>query len=499
MNFETQLFISYAHLDNQPLLPDQLGWISRFHSSLQAILSMRMGRKVEIWRDSKLAGTDVFSREIVEQFLDTAVLLSVLTPRYVESEWCTREVREFCKAADQTGGVIVDNKSRVVKVIKAPVDSEASLPLVMQEVLGYPFYTYDSDETPLELDPAYGDELAKKFSLKLAKLAWEVAQLLKELEARPPSREEGLEAASSKPTIYLAECSYDCRETREILEGELRLHGYTVLPNHELPRQEDAYVVEVERLLDSCELSVHLIGTSYGLVPDGASQDSVVVLQNRLATRQSKDRGLLRLIWLPDEVRSGQKRQQELIEVLRCDAEAQFGADMITGDLESLKHAVHSTLARPGPQKPPVLEPEAGNGEPPLIYLISDAQDRRATIPLRKALRDLGFEVEIPLFEGSASAVRQANRDLLSRCAVVLMFYGAGSEEWRRTVEGDLRKMRSYRNGKPLPPVFTYLAQPATADKEELIELEEPRLINGLEDVSEAELRVMLRAGGVGG
>ena len=33
--FETDLFISYAHIDNQPLTPEQKGWISRLHASLE--------------------------------------------------------------------------------------------------------------------------------------------------------------------------------------------------------------------------------------------------------------------------------------------------------------------------------------------------------------------------------------------------------------------------------------------------------------------------------
>jgi len=39
--FEKDLFISYAHIDNLPLSPEQQGWISRFTPSLEALLSMR--------------------------------------------------------------------------------------------------------------------------------------------------------------------------------------------------------------------------------------------------------------------------------------------------------------------------------------------------------------------------------------------------------------------------------------------------------------------------
>ena len=34
MAFEKQVFISYAHIDNEPLSEKQQGWITRFHASL---------------------------------------------------------------------------------------------------------------------------------------------------------------------------------------------------------------------------------------------------------------------------------------------------------------------------------------------------------------------------------------------------------------------------------------------------------------------------------
>ena len=36
-------------------------------------------------------------------------------------------------------------------------------------------------------------------------------------------------------------------------------------------------------------MSVHLVGTGYGLVPEGSGQKSVVVLQNELAANRCKD------------------------------------------------------------------------------------------------------------------------------------------------------------------------------------------------------------------
>jgi hypothetical protein len=495
--FEKHLFISYAHIDNQPLTPEQKGWISRFHATLEALLSMRLGQAARIWRDDKLQGNDVFAEEIVDQFSQTAVLVSVLTPRYLNSDWCTREVREFCKRAEQSGGVIVDNKARVFKVLKAPVDTQESLPAVVKSVLGYEFFTTE-DGAPLELDPAYGEKFAQDYNRKVGILAWDVAQLLKKLEANGSAKEASINGgdahATTKATIYLAECSYDRKDTREILEGDLRRHGYTVLPDQQLPRDEEDYVATVERLLARCQLAIHLVGASRGAVPDGPSQKSVLVLQNELAIKRSKSGRFPRVIWLPEGTTSEQAPQQAFIEALHHDAETQFGADLITGDLEALKTSIHATLKkleRPEPKQP--SQACAGNASR-LIYLICNESDRKATVPIRRYLREHAFEVCLPTFAGDATAVREAHQQLMTNCDAIMLFYGNGDEAWKRTIDNELRKMPGYRSGKPVLATCTYLAAPKTIDKEDLMDMGEPNLINGLEDFSEAEIAAFVRA-----
>jgi len=504
-NSEKHLFISYAHIDDQPLTPGQQGWITRFHTTLEALLSMRMGRKAKIWRDEKLQGNDVFSDEIVAQFKQSAVLVSIVTSRYLNSDWCTREAREFCESAQQRGGLVVDNKSRVFKVIKTPVDEQESLPAVMKDLLGYDFYT-DKDGAPLELDPSYGQEYAQLYNQKVAKLAWDVAQLLKTLEAKGSASDSDgrIDRSNSetpgKPTVYLAECSYDRKQARELLESELKRLGYPVLPDQRLPADEAEYVAAVERLLARCALSIHLVGENYGAVPDGPTSKSTGVHQNELAVARCKSGGLARLIWLPAGTRSQQAPQQAFIEALHQDAQAQFGADLITGNLEELKGAIHATLKKleqPEPKKPERdasgEQATAGDGAK-LIYLLCDEKDRKATIPIRKFCKQHGVEVNLPAFDGDASQVRQANQQLLATCDAVLLFYGAGDEAWKRTIDNELKKMAGYRGGKPLLARYTYLAEPGTRDKEDLIDMEEPGLINALGGFEEAAMAGFMRA-----
>ncbi len=233
----------------------------------------------------------------------------------------------------------------------------------------------------------------------------------------------------------------------------------------------------MEGLLKRCHLSIHLVGEFPGGVPDGRSQKSVVVLQNELAAKRSRSDELKRVIWVPEGTHSEQAQQQAFIDALHQDAEAQFGADLITADIESLKtsiHAILTKLEKPEPQLPAELAAAANQAK--RIYLICNEKDRKATVPLRRFLRDQGFTVEIPAFEGDATAVREAHQQAMTNCDAVILFYGAGDEAWKRTIDNELKKMPGYRSGRPLVASYTFLANPKTTDKEDLIEMEEPNL-----------------------
>jgi hypothetical protein len=168
---------------------------------------MRLGRDAAIWRDDKLSGNGVFADEIVQQFKDVALLISILSPRYINSEWCTREARLFCQEAEKNGGLAVENKSRLLKMVKTPFDKLDSLPDAFKTVLGFDFYALEESK-PLELDPEYGDKFKQDYNRKVALLAYDAAALIDMLEAEGSSPEkEGTVSETEKATIYLSECS----------------------------------------------------------------------------------------------------------------------------------------------------------------------------------------------------------------------------------------------------------------------------------------------------
>jgi hypothetical protein len=343
----------------------------------------------------------------------------------------------------------------------------------MKETLGYDFFMI-KDGAPLEFEPAYGQEFAQLYNQKVAKLAWDIAQLLKLLDSKrgangsaSDSRAAGFEA-HVKPAIYLAECSYDRKPAREIIEGELKCLGYSVVPDKGLPADE----------------------TEYGRGPGGPTTKSVAIHQNELAVARCKAAGLKRLIWLPEGTRSDESPQQAFISALHQDPQAQFGADLIVGGIEELKSAIHATLKKIEQPEPRELGSDAKTDK--LIYIICDEKDRKACVPLRKLCREWGLQFALPVFEGDASEVRKTNQQLLASCDAVVLYYGAGDEAWKRSIDNELKKAAAYRS-RPLRAKVTYLAEPRTSDKEDLIDMEEPGVIDGLGGVAEAAIAKLLK------
>ena len=170
------LFISYAHIDDLPISEDQKGWISEFHRVLQNRLAQLMGEKPKIWRDQKLSGSDIFDNEIVDQFKNTKLMVSVLSPRYIKSEWCNKEIKEFYRNAELSSGVALAGKSRVLKVVKTPYDPQDVHPELKQvfgSVLGFNFYDFDNDSGKVvEYNEAFGKEARQNYFTRIYDLAY---------------------------------------------------------------------------------------------------------------------------------------------------------------------------------------------------------------------------------------------------------------------------------------------------------------------------------------
>lgn len=455
------IFISYAHIDNEPLVEGAPGWISNLHRVLEKRLAMLLGERPEIWRDRELRGHDLFDQTIAEHIEKAAVFVSVLTPRYIRSDYCRKELETFFGTRR---GLVLGDKARIFKVIKTPIEI-GEHPERIRNLLGYEFFQIEEDRRrmrELSLDAPDPDYRARFLTIA-DDLAQDIGSLLRLAESMPAGAASAAPAATpgkKRSVVYLAATTSDLKEAHDQIRRELVAEEHLVLPAAVLPVEGEGFNSAVAEHLTEAALSVHLIGARYGFVPEDANASNVELQLGLAAGRRP---ALPRLIWMPPDLATEDPRQLAVIEKLRSDPAAQQGAALLATSLEELKAEIRRRLA---PAPPPAAAPAADLDEgPPWIYLIHDPRDEGELFALEDHLWSSGFEVKKPLADGDETELREEHEENLRLCDGFLIYYGNGNERWLSKNLADLKKARGLGREKPILAKAIYVAPPEAPAK----------------------------------
>jgi hypothetical protein len=468
-DFDDDIFINYAHDDNDFLDESDKGWVDALYERLKRRLKNLTGIDPEIFLDRRgMRGNGYVTDTLVIKLHRVALLVAILSPSYLTSEWCIKELSEFYKQASETGGVGLNNKSRIFKVIKTPIE-EIPCPPELKELPGYEFYGEDSQGKIREFKHVPRFSNFDKFVDKSDDLAVDIKDFVKDCVGLNPSHR----------TVYLAETITDLKEERESVRRELRQHGYRVLPEKLLPTDGPQFREAVREDLKQSRLSVHLIGGVSGFIPAGEKRD-IVYLQHALALEQHPGSDFHRVIWTSVGLKVHEATQQKFIRYLRTRPQAQEGAELLLGNtnLENLKMYILDKMRKLVSTKPALQLSEKSleacpdviaYGEMVCVYLICDKRDFNsgAFVPLRDYLLDVkGYNVILPLMDGKTKQVITENDRNLSECDVAIIFYGQANEAWVRQKLNDVKKHVAFGRTKPQPINTIYITGPMKNTKE---------------------------------
>jgi len=216
--FTTDLFISYSPIDDKSLIPSQRGWVSTFQEALSIRLSQLLGTPPTISNQDELQNNG-------NQLGTVGLLVSVVSPAYVSSQTCLNQINNFIESANHTGGLSIDDKPRIFKVTKMPVNQEKQ-PLRLVNLLNYEFYQVEGTGRAHELKPEGNPNITENYWLKLDDLAYDIQQVLEMLKARgdsyvneAPQSENVVTTARTVFISYASENEVTAQRICDLLEG----------------------------------------------------------------------------------------------------------------------------------------------------------------------------------------------------------------------------------------------------------------------------------------
>lgn len=372
---EYDVFISYAHRDNQPLLQTESdrGWVTNFDDILSNFLTRELGRDARIWRDKSNNPGEFFGDKIRENLLKSKSFVLILSPSYVNSEWCQEELDLYLK---ERKPIRIEDKSCIFPVIKKPVEETVIPPKwnsLLKDVLAAEFFKREGAEKTLTLDVAYGDEVKQELLKKIDFLAQDIYLLLKK-GSNQPAIEPSAEPSALKPfsgkTIYMAEPTPDLWDDYQKTRRDFIKRGATVLPasfDFSRPEKIEDYKTTMLDDLSRCKLIVHFIGAKDAEYSE-ENRQSLVQLQMSIAAEYQAGASCTRLIFVPQTIAPVDESHAQFIA--RLSGMTSRNVDLLRTPLE-LRTEIENVLTdKPKPEPPPVTD-----NVKPTVYVLHDAQD----------------------------------------------------------------------------------------------------------------------------
>ena len=518
MPFTHDIFISYGHLDDISPFGQEKGWVDLLEERLSVMVGQALGYEPKIWRDGhNLQGNDELTSAISEGVTQSLLLVPVITPRYVQSDWCTREMETFHSVEPPLSNASPGFRTRVFKVVKTPLPEHLQKlePSHIRNLIGYQFFAEDSATGLLtEFNPDHTD---KQYWTMLTRLVADIKKALIALKHSPQETPTPVSSptllnvpavpgpATAKPdtsngggpsvvkAVYLAETTSDLTSERQLVSDELRQRGYSVLPEQRLPLEEVNQTENaVREALANCALSVHLVGTRYGSTPEDDAR-SVVRIQEQLAAEHgAANPAFLRVLWIPQGLMTPPleiKDERQRLFVSELQTRITAGAELLQTTVEDLKTRIIEKL---NPPKASVrLNPRSKLKQ---IYLICEDDDRTFVRPIREYLFNQNLEVITWLDGSGAESLMDYHRKNLKECDAALVYFGNGDEPWVRKNLDDLEKAYGYGRENDWLASAVYVAAPPSVQKEDFLTRRVPYVIRNFSSFDPNDLRDFVTA-----
>lgn len=467
--YDFDLFVSYAHIDDEPDAGQPVGWVSTLKDNLKARLDRRLGIRSSIWMDQRLVAESHLGEPIMAGLRQSAGLLVVLSRAYLNSAWCARERGGFLDGLRDRRAL-----RRPVFVVECDDLERERLPEAFGDLLGVRFWQRQTDgAAPGRLGDPLPTLEDRSYWARLNDLSFKVAEGLSRLRDVPPGHAAApaAEASSGRPAVFLAEVGDELMDEYERLQRSFEQAGLVVLPERAYPRSDaDAYAAAMAEDLRRCALFVQLLGEYPGRVRGW--DVALSALQYRTAQQAGVPLRRWRRFGLnPEDIRDEVHRQSV------------FAADVVNEGLEVFAAGALQALRQTRP--PPA--PAAGDL---LVFVDHDRSDARIAGELCDFFDAQGLGFLRPEAQDSAEAMRADLEDNLRLCDGLVVVYGSTQPVWVRQQLKETLKIKSVRE-RPLGRVLLCQAEPDADKPDPGIKLPNQRVIDCRRGIDASALQAL--------
>ena len=450
------IFLSYAHDDNKVPEKGFTGWVDFFDRTLSLEILER-SLDCKLWRDRRdVDPITFFDDEILNAVRESKVLVAIVSPRYVEREYCMKELATFIESHGTGAGK--SGAESILKIVKRNLP-ETRQPDAIRRKAGVAFFRIDqakNEEIPFY--EGYGKYQDIEYWRVIRRIGASIENYLASSPQPTP------EPTTKAETVFLAVTSSDLAEKWDELRDELASNGYRIVPDHNsLPTQDDDATRAVEAGLKDARLSVHLIGETAGFKPDGADAPIVHKQFDIAAKLQADNARLKRLVWLPQDIHSDDPPHASFIEKLQQYGELKEGDEVLNGaTFEDLKTVILSELRGQAKRTDP---PPGTTSAPRRVYLIYAKEDEDQALQVYEVLAAAGTEVMLPEFAADGQGQQAHHDSQLVGCDGALIYYGEASHAFVQQHLDALADRLPAGRTTPLAATGVYLAPPVTSRK----------------------------------
>ncbi|MEK7990639.1 MAG: toll/interleukin-1 receptor domain-containing protein [Thiotrichaceae bacterium] len=438
-DYQYDIFVSYAHVDNDPLPGAEQGWISTLINGLRNHLGQKLGRAdaYQLWLDThEPVNAQLISRR--QQYVsESALLLIILSPAYLASDCCMNELNQFIAQAGIAEG-------RVFIIEHDYIESDER-PSCLETIMGYPFWIRDNMTQQVRKlgVPKPNPEREFEYYQRLDDVAREMVNKLKSMQqaVRP-----NVENVTPSTTVFLAAA------TEDLIEQRSKIKRYLIQQNiRVLPENSTGFNPNIVQDLEQSQLFIQLLSDK----TDGG--------YTLFQYHQAKQANLNILQWRPQSIDMNQIPDANQRDLLMTDTVVAMG-------LVEFQHYVSQQInkwrqieAERQHQAQFLQQIQQQTEQDIVVFIDANPDDMTLGQQISEVLQNYGIAYTLPLPitpQTKAAEIRKDLKNNLLYSDALLVLYGEATPEWVRGQLWEVRRLQANRKQSlKVFAVFNQLSQ----------------------------------------